>query len=201
MLHLTPPRHIEPIYFYRYSPYFYQQKQLGLNLKPHPLYSLIYPFPQKELETLALEFENAAADPQQRERLGYWLHRIGHLVRTWQARWTGRDGGPRPGLSIEVNHDSAVIGDTRYGGRVEHTLRPLAVEVLRALERPRTISELSRTGLATSEAQIAQQVADLDGLDLLFEEDGRYMSLVIWPSDPADPPSARQQPAMAVDQS
>lgn len=55
--HLSPPSSVVKIQLQRFSPYFDHPKAFGMrNVKPHPSYRHIYPFPEQDLQALAYYF-------------------------------------------------------------------------------------------------------------------------------------------------
>ena len=184
MVHLPAPRDVNPVEFYRYSPYFQDQRKFGLKLEPRRCYALVYPFPEREIRDLAYVFDDVDGEPDRRRRIDAWSRRLRPILRQWRTHWLEPDDEQRPVLEVRDSGDgAAAIYDTRSGQAVTHVLSALAMRLLWELERPRTTAQLANLGLGVSQARITEQIAELDDRGLLFEEDGRYMSLVIWPSE------------------
>ena len=193
MYHLPAPRNVNPVHYYRYSPYFQHQLKFDLKLEPRRCYELIYPFPESEIQDLAYLFDDANAPPDRSKRIEAWRQRLERIVALWRTHWRMPDDDQRPVLEIRDGGDgAAIVHDTRSGEAVSHVLSEPATRLLWELEQPRTAAQLERLGLGVSQAQITEQIGELDDRGLLFEEDGRYLSLGIWPSKtdaaPCHPP-------------
>ena len=59
--HLQPPMTLTPIQYHRFSPYFNQASEFGLNLSTAPVYSHIYPFSEGDLSQLVYSFVDSSA--------------------------------------------------------------------------------------------------------------------------------------------
>ncbi len=193
MVHLPAPRRILDTQYYRYSPYFNQQDAFGLRLTPRPSYRLIYPFPPSELDDLAYFFDDAAMTFQRKERLRQWTARLTELLGVWHVR--GRDRQLLPQLTVRRRDVEPYLYDSRSGRAVEHPLTPLALNLLEKLEKPQTLEELVAACPAADDSEVRGAVTWLDDRGALFEEDGRYMSLVILPD--AETLARTQDPAAA----
>lgn len=166
--HLPPPDGVFPVDFPRFSPYFEAAEEFGLDLKPRRAYESIYPFGEALRERLAVHFVDRNADP---EKLQSWLDRLNSDVALWRRRWfppgsraparlTRR---PLPGGGAEVL-------DSRFGDPLRYRIGPDAHRLLSRLDAP-TAPE----AIGSDEAPL---LAELDARGLLFEENGRRLSLV-----------------------
>ena len=170
IVHLPPPTGVYRIRFDRFSPYFLHPDAHGLDLQPLPFYGLVYPWPAEDLARFAYYFEDRAADPAREAQLAVWIARIQREIDAWRARWAGKE---RPVLARRGD----LLVDTRGEDRVEHRLDIGEGVALSALERPRSPAELG-AALGLSALQAEERVALLLDRGLLFEEGGRYQSLV-----------------------
>ncbi|HEY5987788.1 MAG TPA: RiPP maturation radical SAM C-methyltransferase [Streptosporangiaceae bacterium] len=175
--HLPPPSGAFMVRFDRFSPYFTDAARYGLDLRPLDFYRLVYPFDIGELAQLAYFFAD--------QRLGSylasaakWAGTIGELVAQWRRVWEGAGAGHRPGLSLRRRDVGGWwIADSRQG---TDRLLPAADRVVRILTRlaspvPATVLP-QEVGMPA--AKVHSALAWLRGERLLFEEDGRVMSLV-----------------------
>jgi hypothetical protein len=92
-----------------------------------------------------------------------------------------------PVLEWRQKGGKSVVYDSRDGNAVEHELDANAVQLLAGLARARSLHDI-QTNFATFDA--AAELANLQAKGLVFEEDGRYLSLVI--------EEAREQAAESV---
>ncbi len=174
MMHLAPPAAAFPIMFVKYSHYYEHQAEYGLQLEPQEAYSYLFPFKQADLKRVAYRFSNAAADSGQ---LATWLERLNGLIRRWRERRDGLDGRPPARLCLVEEAEGASIYDTRSGEAVWHSLSSSALRLIRFLEKPADRSEM----VAQLPDEALQIQNDLDlfvARGWVFEEDGRYLSLL-----------------------
>ena len=177
LTHLPPPSGVYPVRFDRYSPYHTMADEYGLDLKPYDFYSLVYPFSAEELQALAYFFADANYDNPYIARTAKWLKKLEASADHWLSQWQQLDSRPR--LIMEWRGDREVVCDTRSSQMVEHDLGPAGLEVLSALARPLDTERLAKQLSAISDAALARQIESLRDRRLIFEEDARYLSLVI----------------------
>ena len=173
--HLPPPGDVAPVRFDRYSPYHVQAKEYGLDLRPFDYYGFVYPFDAESLNNLAYHFVDR--NPAFYVPIARWQKKIQERIDTWHARWTGSDGLAAAALHFTR---AGALHDSRSGRVIEHALGGDALAVLRALQAPRSIAALADSELAGRPGFDAErEIARLAALDLVFEEDGRFLSLVL----------------------
>jgi len=173
LTHLPPPFAVYPIEYVRFTDYFENPARHGLELRPEPFYYLTYPFDEDAIPRLAHRFTDANCDA---ESIVYWLDALNESVRLWNARWYSHDG--REQARLRLVEDERLVYDSRSGEAGEHPLSETALKLLRVLEEPHTAENLATALPGVPEADIAEAFAHLKERDLLFEETGRYMSLV-----------------------
>jgi len=175
LVHLQPPMGVFPIEFVRDSRYFEEAGAYWLDLEPHESLRYIYPFGPETLAGLCDRFTDRNAD---RARADLWLDRLGGLVGAWQERWA-REAGGRPFLLLGRDAQSAYIHDSRAGEVESYRISDLSKRLLRGMgEIPREIEEAAAAAGAGEDAA-RREVGFLNERGLLFEEDGRFLSLVI----------------------
>ncbi len=184
-MHLPPPSGMQLVRFDRYSPYFDHADDYDLDLSPSDFYSMVYPFAQETLHKLAYHFTNQDVNAPYLAAICKWNDPLARHVNEWIQRWNGQDGSLHPQLYFR---DACVVYDTRSGEAVEHTLDPLGASLLYALSQPRRMVDLVEM-FGCPEAELAQQVQLLAARGLIFEENGRFFSLVL----PKEPPSTPAQ--------
>lgn len=173
MMHLAPPTGVYPIMFVKYSDYHNHPDQYGLVLKPQEVYSFIYPFAPLDLERVAYRYSDTKANPA---HINEWLERLNVLVEHWRERWRGQDGKPAARLCMVESSEGASLYDTRSGIEVWHPLTPSAHTLLKILEKPASRDEL-RAHVQTDAEEVGSALYFLKERGLVFEEDGRFMSL------------------------
>jgi ribosomal peptide maturation radical SAM protein 1 len=178
LTHLPPPSGAFPVRFDRYSPYFTRAREYGLDLAPYEFYNAIYPFAAEALQKIAYYFEDRNYDAVYLARLTAWQDRLAAAVERWAQRWHGKDGLPKAALELRREGDAFIVRDTRHGEAGEHCLGDLALDLMVAARAqglpPRVLME--RVG--ADEPAVAAELAHLQDLGLLFEENGRFIALV-----------------------
>lgn len=177
LTHLPPPLGSYPVRFDRYSPYFEEQDEYGLDLGPLDFYEYVYPFDREQLADLAYYFddENHEAD--------YKLYRARHLrslqskVERWKDLWDNEQSPPQ--LALEDRGGDTWIKDTRPGWEDEYRLPPDQADVLRAastMTKPRLLADdLPRY----TEQQHQRIIKALEDRGLVFREADRVIGLAL----------------------
>jgi len=198
LTHFQPPGLPTAVHFFRNCALVSNPEQYGLKLKPLETSELVYPFNEDVRTNLMFWFEDHGAGEYARCRDKYWEPVRKALLR-WEKRWymgylsrmqEGSWNVPIPMLLFKPKGDHIVVHDSRSGKILEHELSDRGLEVLRILAKPCSPEELGQALGSVSAAEVQQEVAALQRLGLLFEEEGRYMSLVVGiPAHWADMPS------------
>lgn len=174
LTHLQPPSGVFPVRFDRFSPYFNKATEYGLRLHASEWYGYIYPFAPSVLDGLAYYFTNVNFDAPYLHAVARHLPKMRAAVEQWRRLWW--PGSPRPELTLSRDASGIVIKDSRSGGNPrEYRLTAAQHELLRLTERQRQIPDLVQHG----GPQAAEALAWCQERGLLFEEDGRVVSLVI----------------------
>jgi magnesium-protoporphyrin IX monomethyl ester (oxidative) cyclase len=174
--HLPPPAGAFMVRFDRYSPYFTKAEEYGLTLRPLDFYRLVYPFSTEQLGQLAYFFADQNFAPYLAGAIE-WLKPINDQIDEWKALWS-RDE-TRPELSLSRHADGQLwIDDTRSGEHQRFAVGELAYRVLRRLSSPVRESRLAGE-LDLPDPDLAETMVFLRSHRLVFDEDGRVMSLVM----------------------
>lgn len=176
--HLPPPTGAYPVMFVRHSRYARDPAAYGLELEPQDFYALTFPFADDALRRIARHMVDRRADTARQD---YWLGKLNGGIEAWRARWLGRDGKPEARLTIVEDGRAGTVYDSRSGEVREHALDAATRRVLDWLEKPARAEDL-RGALAEAgepEERATRILAFLQERGLLFEEDGRYLSLVV----------------------
>lgn len=190
LYHLPPPTGVFPVRFDRYSPYFAEAESYGLDLKPLDFYQLLYPFDDDALRRLAYFFFDNNFQSDYFVQMVQWIRPLSRLIDQWRRRFRGEGGGERAALVVEQSADAARLVDTRGGSRRIESISPLGLRILRLLEEP--LDQLRLTaGLGAADGRCAEdELARLLHLGCLFEEQGRFVSLVVNPCQNASSSSS-----------
>jgi len=180
--HLPPPSGAHPVRFDRYSPYYVKADEYGLDLKPYDFYSFIYPFPEESIRNLAYYFEDLNYSADYIRKMVAWADKLNAGVQEWQKHYYGLDDDlPKAELYLEPSGDGFVVHDTRSGELEEHELTDLDLRILDFLgEKGRKVEHMIR-GTGGEASEVEARVARLRKLGLLFEENDRYISVVMEP--------------------
>ena len=186
LTHLYPPAKPTPVRIDRYSAYFEDPGKYGLDLSPMRFYELIYPMSPEALADLAYYFYDTTPDPAYKRTGEDYLPALSELVGQWQERWRGDS---KPQLRLVPNTlglDGAVIVDSRAGQAVFRSVSAVGLAVLDALRRPLTPDGVAeRAGIDPEQAR--EEITRLRADGLLFEERGKYLSLLTGPLDSPRP--------------
>ncbi len=174
-VHLPPPSDAFHVRFDRYSPYFVQPAQYGLDLHPSDFYAFIYPFGDDVLRNIAYYFVDHNYSGDYIAAVSEWSARVREQVARWRDRWENHNGA-RPRLEWRRGDTSTVVRDSRDGAEIEHVLEGHAAALLRHLTNPRSLRDLVAT---FQDVAVERELAGLLDKGLLFEEDGRYLSLIV----------------------
>jgi ribosomal peptide maturation radical SAM protein 1 len=175
LVHLQPPVDVFPIEFVRDSSYFEEAQKFGLELEPHESLFYVYPFDKQTITGLAFRFTDRNADI---EKINISLERLGGMVQAWRERWNV-EPGLRPRLILWRDEHSAVIYDSRFGEGESYRVSDAAEALLKAMDSsPMSVRDAAlKCGL--EERATSEEIMFLNNRGLLFEEDGRYLSLAI----------------------
>ncbi|WP_224247953.1 RiPP maturation radical SAM C-methyltransferase [Hyalangium gracile] len=174
MAHLHPPSGAVRIALERFSPNF-ENKDLGFAERwPAPFYPLVYNLPHEELMDLAYLF-----DAPPRGIQGELPKRLRELVDKWQEVYRKSD------LSFRDDGQYIYIEDRREGWpRADYIYDDAyRVALFRLLRRPQSpvsaAEALHKAGIEATSEQVAKDLAEWRKQGLVFEEAGRFVSLVL----------------------
>jgi ribosomal peptide maturation radical SAM protein 1 len=176
LVHLPPPSGAFQVRFDRYSPYFVQAEQYGLDLHPSDFYHFIYPFTEESLRNMAYYFTDHNYSAPYIQAVSGWSGKIKAAIAKWRALWDVESSHLRPQLRWTRSAGTDVVYDTRSGNEVEHRLGEDAVRLLQHLTVPKKISDLMTH---FNHVDVEKEMLTLQQKGLVFEEDKRYLSLVI----------------------
>ena len=177
LVHLPPPSGVYPVRFDRYSPYFVKSQEYGLRLRPLDYYSLIYPFPQDALDNMAYYFADTNTEAEYARAVSKWIGKIREKVERWTNAWRN---GAVPKLVLSGEGDESTITDSRSGEMKEYRIGAAGSRVLNVLaDKAKRVGDVARECSDIAGFNAAQEVADLRAKGLLFQEEDRYLSLVL----------------------
>jgi magnesium-protoporphyrin IX monomethyl ester (oxidative) cyclase len=170
LTHLPPPSWVFPVRFDRYSPYFTQAREYGLDLTPLDFYRLIYPFSPESLERMAYYFADRNVAAPYFLTTARWIGRLEKVLKPWIHAWKGGE----PAVLCFEHAGSTRVRDTRSGREVVHDVGEAGRRALDALAEPTTLADLAK-----SAPGIERELPRLRELGLLFEDGQRLISLVL----------------------
>jgi ribosomal peptide maturation radical SAM protein 1 len=176
LTHLPPPSGSFPVRFDRYSPYFVRAQEYNLDLQPSDFYGFIYPFDSQTLARMAYYFRDMTFDAPYLKMVAAWSGRIAAQVGLWRAQWA--DGSAaKPRLSLEKHGNRIFVRDSRNGCSNEYSLDEDELRMLACLARPRRLGDLQAAFPDPATERAVRGALQARGL--LFEENGRFLSLVV----------------------
>jgi ribosomal peptide maturation radical SAM protein 1 len=183
--HLPPPSGVYMVRFDRYSPYFMDSADYGLDLRPLDYYSLTFPFEPSELAQLAYFFQDVNISPYLIEAVT-WIGRLGERVGNWRKEWS--EGVTPPRLHLERDRSGAgVVHDLRFGGAEQTAVDATGIALMDRLSSPARPSRLADE-LKLSPDAISARLELFRQKRWVFEEGDRLMCLVV-----AEPPTESSQ--------
>jgi ribosomal peptide maturation radical SAM protein 1 len=175
--HLPPPSGAYPVRFDRYSPYFVRAKEYGLDLGINEFYRHIYPYNERTLENLGYYFVDRNFGASYIAGSAEYLGALQTLIADWRQRWSAEPAS-RPRLLLRERDGRYRIFDSRGNSILEYELMAPQVELLRYLGIPRQVGDKADELKATYGIDLDKELAVLTGRGLVFEEQGRYLSLI-----------------------
>jgi ribosomal peptide maturation radical SAM protein 1 len=174
LFHLPPPIGVFQVRFDRFSPYFYREREYGLQLTPYDYYGLCYPFPAVAIRNMAYYFQDLNHEARYARDLAATLPELQRLTGAWQASWQLPERAPR--LDLRTGPAGGFIDDTRRGPGGRHDLRSEEMVLLQRLEQ----QPVREDDLLTEQREM---LPALHSRNLVFSERGRFMSLANLPPD------------------
>ena len=179
LTHLPPPTGVYPVRFDRYSPYFVKSKEYGLDLHPLDYYSMIYPFPDEALDSLAYYFADTNIGAEYAQTMSKWIGNLKEKVDHWMEAWKNDDQSP-PQLLLCENGDQSMIRDSRSGEINEYRIAEISSRILKFLaDKPRRVGDVATEFGDVAGFDAHKEIAILRDKRLLFQEDSRFISLVL----------------------
>lgn len=176
LMHLAPPRGVFPIMYVRHSMYFEDPDAYGLDLHPQDFYKLTYPFDESIIKRIANYFVDHNANTG---RMDAWMGKLNGAIAHWRKRWLGSDGKPEARLCFYDEKAASLVYDSRAGQETRYLITPSAKRVIEALEKPLSIADIERVFNGDMPREEVQKALEfLTERGLLFEEKGRYLSLI-----------------------
>lgn len=175
LVHLPVPNGAYPVRFDRYSPYFMESEQYGLDLHPLDFYELTYPIPAEEIAKLAYYFTDRNFDADYLVDVVEWLGAMQAGTRAWAET---HESGVAPVLHfLDADGRPGTIRDSRSGAIVEHEIGDTGRRVLDMLEKPLGVTTIAKA--VGDREQAEQLIQSFMDKKLLFHEGTRYLSLVL----------------------
>jgi ribosomal peptide maturation radical SAM protein 1 len=183
LAHLSPPMGVMPVRFDRYSPYFTAAEHYGLHLRPYDYYAFLYPFDQDSIDDLAYFFTDHNFTADYATAAARWLGPLESAVQSWLAPWQRRRP---PQLHFVGESASGTIYDSRSGAAKEFEVGEDGRQLLKRCALPQSLSTLRASCRAGKVREMDATLELLRTHDLVFEEGGRIVSLVL-PHAPRPP--------------
>ena len=170
--HLQPPSSAISIRVDRFSPYFSNPGQFGLEpLSVGEPYRHVFPFPEDSLERIAYFKRSPHFDEVRKSDT---FRELGEAVETWKK------ASARSFLLAIPRHDSLVILDTRScAGRRWHSLRGVQRKVYELCDKAQSLRQLREVLAPAGESELQSILESFVSAKLMIESNGRYLSLAI----------------------
>ena len=184
LAHLQPPSACTPIRLDRFSPFYMQSDEFGLQrVRPTLAYFYVYPLGRRDLARLAYFFDFDYED--KREPHKYIRDLNQEVTRWWNQRLAEPDKRAR--LDAHVSEDAVNITDTREVAPVEsRRLDGLAARLFLQCDSAHSLANLRREfGGEAGEDELLKTLTELVAAKLIIEMDGQYLSLAVIRNRPA----------------
>lgn len=180
LYHLPAPSGVFPVRFDRYSPYFNQAKEYGLDLHPLDYHELIFPpsYTSESLANIAYYFSDNNYDNKYIKTTAKWLHKLESAVDLWSDRWYTKDNLVAPQLYFLNGNENNVVYDSRSGVINKYELTSTAKKILDQLIKPVHKLNLFTLLPEVNEQEMETELESLIDNKLIFQEGQRMMSLV-----------------------
>ncbi len=173
-VHLQPPSGVYPVRFDRYSPYFDKAKDYGLDLHANDWYGYVYPFSPAVLDQIAYYFMNHDFEAPYLRAVVKHMNAMQQRIDAWRALWHPSNPVP-PELTLRKDAGTATITDSRFATPRRYAIDSERFAFLQFLNAPKRRHEIDQR-FETAAAGLLRWGAEQN---LLFEEDGRFLSLAI----------------------
>lgn len=175
-VHMPPPSGAHMVRFDRFSPYFTQAQQYGLDLHPLDAYSLAYPFPAESLKNFAYYFADRNVMATYFLDSARWIGKIRQALAPWRNAWASG----RPPVLAFTGEGATTIRDTRSGPALFHEVGEVGRRLLEILEKPMTLDDFRKEVAAQGpQVDLDAELAKLRAKGLLLEDNNRLVSLVL----------------------
>lgn len=188
LTHLEAPD-FSPVGIHRFSPYFQSPAEHGIEiLGPDADYELIYPVDAKTLGDIAYRFRHRHLDGRD---VASYVGPFRDAILEWRARAAEDKGG----LKYFRGPGFITIVDLRRGGGQRYTLGVVESKIYLACDtgaKPDAIAKaLAKAGYgAWSADDVRDYLEELRVARLVYEDEGRYLSLALPDAPFADEPEA-----------
>jgi len=181
LTHLQPAQFCLPIQLERFSPYFFQARELGIaNIRPAAAYSYSFPLTSEETMRLGYFFDFDYADG--RDPLQYG-RKLVEASQSWYRLSSQPDHRPR--LDMYRVGGRIVIHDTRPAALAPlHLLEDLSAQLYILCDQLHSAEALARRCSAGA-AEVQAALAHLVARKLTVAMEGRYLSLAVDRNRPA----------------
>ncbi|HYH79785.1 MAG TPA: RiPP maturation radical SAM C-methyltransferase, partial [Longimicrobium sp.] len=184
LTHLYPPAGVFPVRFDRFSPYYTEAAEYGLDLHPLDWYELTYPYPPGALANLAYYFSDHNYAAPYAMNAARMVLQLREKVERWKALWKG---GPTPELRLTERGGTAYVFDSRSGAAAEY---PISDDARRVLDGLATAKKPANLAKELDDVDVDAEIAGLATRGLIFHEGERWMSLIVPPVRPISMPVA-----------
>ncbi|HEY6328988.1 MAG TPA: RiPP maturation radical SAM C-methyltransferase, partial [Blastocatellia bacterium] len=178
LVHLPPPSGVFPVRFDRYSPYFVNAGEYGLDLRPLDFYTLIYPFDEEEISELAYYFSDQNINADYVQVLSRWIDPIKERISAWIEPWKREER--RPKLCFKDEPNGEVVYDSRKAEVIEHRIGTVGRRILDLMsKRPKRAADVAKGLADCADHDLEKEITSLQQMGLLFQEKDSFISLVV----------------------
>ena len=186
LVHLQPPRGMTQLRFDRFSDYYQNQSKYGLELNALEIFSYIYPYDRKTMNSLVYFFE----DKKERKAVNSpFLHRlfgkpkkdlsrVGKMVDEWMKSFYSDNPSM---LMYEAGEDKILIHDSRPAAfKNSFALNKLEGEIFLFSDEAKSIDEInSAFGSTYKITDVENAVRSLVEKKIVLKHDNKLLTLAV----------------------
>jgi hypothetical protein len=127
---------------------------------------------------MAYYFADSNSGAEYAQTMSKWIGRIKEKIDRWINAW--KDNEDPPKLLLYRNGDESMISDSRSGEVNEYGIGAVSSRILNLLaDKPKRVGDVAREFSDIAGFNAGKEVASLREKGLLFQEEDRFLSLVL----------------------
>ena len=186
VIHLQPPRGMTKLRFDRFSDYYVNQSQYGLDLKALEMYSYIYPYDQQTIDDLVYFFEDKKECRTRKNGIldrifgkpERYFNKVNEIVKFWMKSFYSEVPFR---LTYEISGENIAIYDSRpVSFSSNYILNKLEGEIFLFSDEVKSIEEIKNNlGSKYKVSDIENAVSSLIDKKIVLKHNNKLLALAI----------------------